>query len=100
RHTAQAGKSVWVAVSLYVPVLGQLLRKIDTTRFARTLSALLGAGVDVGTSLDLTADVMRLDPFRNAVRQAKRSVMDGGELSVALGHSRRFGVDVIAVINS
>ena len=31
-------------VSLYVPVLGLLLRKIDTTRFARPLSGLLGGG--------------------------------------------------------
>ena len=32
-----------------MPVFGPLFRKLDTTRFARTLSALLDAGVDVGT---------------------------------------------------
>ena len=60
-------------VALWVPVLGMLLRKIDTTRFARTLASLLGAGVDIGSSLDLTADVMQLDPFRRTIRKATAS---------------------------
>ena len=75
-------------------------RKLDTTRFARTLSALLDAGVDVGSSLDLTADVVHLDPFRRAVRDAKSMVLNGSELSEALDATGRFGPDVIAVVNS
>ena len=66
------------------PVFGKLFRKLDTTRFARTLSTLLDAGVDVGTSLDLTAGVMTMTPFRQAVRDARAKVMRGNELSVAL----------------
>ena len=31
---------------LMTPVFGSLCRKVDTTRFARTLSVLLDAGVD------------------------------------------------------
>ena len=65
-----AGKAMHRRIGLYVPVLGKLLRKIETTRFARTLSALLDAGVDVGSSLDLTADVLRLAPYRRAVARA------------------------------
>ena len=61
-YKTPAGKAAMDEVALYIPVLGLLLRKIDTTRFARTLSALLGSGVDVGTSLDLTAGVMQLTP--------------------------------------
>ncbi|MHC5543407.1 type II secretion system F family protein, partial [Singulisphaera rosea] len=99
-YKTKRGKSLMDEASLWVPVLGSLLQKIDTTRLARTLSALLGAGVDVGTSLDLTAEVMRLDPFRNAVRRARTTVVNGEELSVALQASNRFGPDVIAIINS
>lgn len=99
-YKTAAGKRVLDELALYVPVLGSLLRKIDTTRFARTLSTLLGAGVDVGTSLDLTAGVLQLDPFRRAIREAKGQVLEGEELSVALNSSRRFGPDVIAIVNS
>jgi type II secretory pathway component PulF len=99
-YRTAAGKRVMDELALWVPVLGTLLRKLDTTRFARALATLMGAGVDVGTSLDLAADVMQLEPFRRAIRAAKGQVMEGSELSVALGVSRRFGPDVIAIIDS
>jgi type II secretory pathway component PulF len=94
------GKGILDELSLYIPVLGLLRRKIDTTRFARTLSALLGAGVDYGDSLDLTADVLDLTPFRKAVRAARDAVMEGMELSVSLATSQRFTPDVIAIVDT
>ena len=51
---------------MFTPVFGSLFRKLDTSRFARTLSTLLDAGVDVGTSIDLTAGVVTMTPIRNA----------------------------------
>jgi type IV pilus assembly protein PilC len=70
------------------------------TRFARTLSVLLDAGVDIGSSIDLTADVMRMTPIRNAVRDSREEIMAGKELSTTLDRSRQFTPDVIAVIAS
>jgi type II secretory pathway component PulF len=99
-YRTHLGKRVMDELALWVPVLGLLLRKLETTRFARTLASLLGAGVDIGSSLDLTADVMQLDPMRRTLRRARKEVMDGSELSEALAGSRRFGSDVIAIINS
>lgn len=99
-YQTQSGKAVMDRIALYVPVLGQLLKKIDTSRFARTLSVLLGSGVDAGTSLDLTAGVMQLDPFRTAVLDAKAGVLSGDTLTSSLDASRRFSVDVIAIVDS
>jgi type IV pilus assembly protein PilC len=94
------GKAALDEISLYVPVLGSLLRKIDTARFSRTLSALLSAGVDFAASLDLTANVLHLVPFRKAVRGASALIVEGTELSEALKISHRFPYDVIAVVES
>lgn len=99
-YKTRGGKAMLDHISLYVPVLGLLLRKIDTTRFARTLSSLLSAGVDYGESLDLTADVLHLTPYQTAVRNSREAVMEGVELSDALHASRRFTPDVIAIINT
>ncbi len=99
-YKTHLGKSIMDRAMLRIPVFGKLLSKIDTTRFARTLSALLDAGVDVGSSLDLTSDVLRTEPFKIAVRGLRTSVMDGEALSEALAGTRRFGPDVIAVIES
>ena len=73
---------------------------LDTTRFARTLSVLLDAGVDVGNSIDLTADVMVMNPIRQAVRSSRGADHGGGELSEILDRPRQFTPDVIAVIHS
>jgi type II secretory pathway component PulF len=99
-YRTESGKAAMDEAALYVPVVGKLLRKIDTARFARTLAALLEGGVDIGSSLDLTAGVVHLAPFRRALRGARAEVMEGVELADALNDSRRFDPDVIAIVNS
>ena len=87
-------------IALRLPVFGKLCRMLDTTRFARTLSVLLDAGVDIGSSIDLTADVLRMSPIRQAVRSSREQIMAGKELSETLDRTRQFTPDVIAVIAS
>jgi type IV pilus assembly protein PilC len=94
------GKALIDSLSLYVPVLGKIRKKIETTRFARTLGALLNAGVDVGTSLELTSGVLGLASFRRALRGVKTEVMQGTELSEAIDETRCFSSDVVAIIGS
>jgi type II secretory pathway component PulF len=99
-YKTPAGKGIMDRLVLATPVFGTLCRKLDTTRFARTLSVLLDAGVDVGHSIDLTADVMRMSPMRHAVRSAREKIIGGKELSATLDRTRQFAPDVIAVIES
>ncbi len=99
-YRTASGKAAMDEIALRVPVLGKLLRLIDTTRFARTLGALVEGGVDIVTSLDLTADVMRLAPFRRMLQKTKQAVVDGSELSEALAECNRFSPDVIAIVNT
>jgi type II secretory pathway component PulF len=95
-----SGKAAMDELGLYVPVLGRFLRLIETARFTRTLGTLLNAGVDMNSSLDLTAGIQRLAPYRRAVEGAKGEVMHGADLSEGLVGSRRFGHDVIAIVES
>jgi type IV pilus assembly protein PilC len=95
-----SGKAMFDELALYVPVLGPLLRKIDTARFARTMSALQEGGLDIGASIDLSADVLTTTPYRKAIRGTKSIVMQGGLLSEALEASRRFPADVISIVES
>lgn len=99
-YKTEAGKSLLDRIILRIPVFGSLALKIDTTRFARTLSTLLDAGVDFGSSIDLTADVVMMRPIRNALLDARPRVLAGNDLSASLAESRRFNQDVIAVIAS
>ncbi|HKM55376.1 MAG TPA: type II secretion system F family protein [Isosphaeraceae bacterium] len=99
-YKTAAGKALIDLVILRLPVFGSLFRKLDTSRFARTLSTLLDAGLDYGTSINLTADVLSMDPMRQAVRDTRPSILNGRELSVALAPSGQFPSDVIAVLQS
>jgi type IV pilus assembly protein PilC len=91
-YQTRPGKAILDSLSLYIPVLGKIRKKIETSRFARTLSALLNAGVDVGTSLDLTASVLNLGSFRRAVLGVKAEVMHEA--------TRCFPSDLIAIVGS
>jgi len=99
-YKMESGKAIMDRLVLMIPVFGPLCRKIDTTRFARTLSVLLNAGVDIGQSIDLTADVLMMSPIQRAVRACREKIISGKELSGTLASSRQFAPDVIAVIAS
>ena len=99
-YKTPAGRAILDRIILMTPVFGSLARKIDTSRFARTLATLLDAGVDVGSSIDLTAKVMAMTPIRNAVISAKDQVMQGKDLSAALRPTRQFDHGVLAVLES
>lgn len=99
-YRTPAGKEVMDRIILRIPVLGKLCRTLDTSRFARTLGTLLDAGVDVGSSVDLTGRALAMNPMRNAVLAAREKVIRGEELSVALAPSRQFNHEVLAVLES
>ena len=92
------GKAIMDRAVLAMPVFGLLCRKLDTSRFARTMSALLGAGLDFASSIELTANVVVMTPIRRAVRSAKEKVLAGRDLSSTLDATHQFSPDVIAVI--
>jgi type II secretory pathway component PulF len=94
------GKAVLDEILLLLPVLGPIVRWIDTTRFARTLAALLEAGVDIGSSLVLTSDTLLLTPLRRAVLRSREGIMEGETLSASVGATNRFPTDLIAIMNS
>ncbi len=94
------GKALMDRIALRIPVLGQLCRKLDTARFSRTMAVLLEAGLDMGSTLDLTADVVVMSPIRDAVRGARPQILGGKELSAVLRGSRQFYPDVLAVVAS
>jgi type II secretory pathway component PulF len=87
-------------VLLRLPVVGKLLWKIDTTRFCRTLATLLDSGVDIGSSLELTADTLFLVPMRRAVLRARESIIQGESLSASIELTNRFPPDIAALLNS
>ncbi len=73
-----------------VPVFGMLGVKTACSRFARTLSTLLAAGMPMIEAIDITARTMDNILFQDAVEEASRQVQRGLQLSVPLKASGLF----------
>lgn len=94
----EATRYRWHQTLLKIPVLGKLLRSLNTARLASTLSILVGSGVPLMTSLQAAARIVTLMPMQVAIKEATDAVRDGGALSRALRDSGQFPPILIHLI--
>lgn len=75
------GRNQFHHIVLKIPGVKTIVMKVAVARFARTFSALMGAGVAVLEALDVTARALGNDVYEEAVRQAAKDVKNGATLS-------------------
>lgn len=75
---------------LRIPVVGKLIRGLNTARFARTLSILTSSGVPVLDALKLSGPVIINLPMRDAVKDATDRVREGSSIHTSLERSKLF----------
>ena len=80
----------WDTLLLGLPWLGTLVRGVNTSRFASTLSILVRGGVPLLTALNSGARVMTNLVMRDAIERAIERVREGESLARALGATRAF----------
>lgn len=85
---------------LKLPVVGRLVRGINTARMASTLAILAGSGVPLMTSLSAAAGVVNNLPMRAALEDAAKKVREGVSLSRALAVSGYFPPLLVHLIAS
>lgn len=77
-------KLVFSRPVLYLPVFGELVRRLNLARFTRTLFSLVSSGVPIVRSLEVTSSVLGNSSFRKALTESLPSIQRGEALSVAL----------------
>lgn len=97
-YKTEVGRTILDEIYWYVPIFGKIQKKIDLSRMARMLGALLEAGVPTPDALGLTAGVVRLKPYERALEAAERATRDGDEISPSLTNSGRFPFEVVGLI--
>jgi type IV pilus assembly protein PilC len=85
-------------LKLNLPIIGPLHRKVAISRFTRTLSTLLGSGVPILTSLDITKEVVGNKILENIIADVRRYVEKGERLAEPLKVSGEFPPDVVQMI--
>lgn len=77
---------------LSLPMLGSLLLQAESSRFCRTLGALLGAGIPLLKGLHIVRGVMENQVLADSLAQVEEEVRSGTSLGKALTNTRQFPV--------
>ncbi len=77
----EGGKRTRDFLVLHIPLIGPLVKEINAARTARTLGSLLSAGVDMVTTITITADVVQNSYFKEVLQMAQKGVQQGEPLS-------------------
>jgi len=85
---------------LKVPVVGKIIRGLNTARFTRTFSIMTGSGVPVLEGLSISAEVVANMPMRDAVNEATLRIREGAPIGKSLGKSGHFPPLCIHLITS
>jgi len=88
--STKGGRDRWDAVSLKIPVYGKLKRMIAVSRFARTLSTLLGSGVQLLDAINIVKDVVENAVIKRALEKARDSISEGHTIAGPLKASGEF----------
>lgn len=75
---------------LRLPVIGELVRKIEAARFARTLGTLTRSGVSMLLALKLVKDIIGNSLMVEALTRVYKRVKEGDRLSISLDESGIF----------
>ncbi|ALG68560.1 type II secretion system F family protein [Beggiatoa leptomitoformis] len=77
---------------LQIPILGSLLLQAESSRFSRTLGALLGAGIPLLKALNIVRGVMTNEVLSDSLKRVEEAVRSGVSLGKALVNEGKFPV--------
>ena len=85
---------------LRVPIVGKLIRGLNTARFSRTFSILTASAVPVLEALRISAEVVNNLPMKRAVDEAALRVREGAPIGKSLAARKLFPPMMIHLISS
>lgn len=85
---------------LRIPVIGRVVRGVNTARFTRTMAILSQSGVPIIESLRICAAVVTNLPMRDAINEAGVRVREGAAIGRSLGQSKLFPPMTMHLISS
>lgn len=87
---SKKGKRQFHSLILRLPAIKNIVRKVSVARFARTFSALMGAGVAVLEALDVSSRAIGNVMYEEALKEAAQQVKGGKSLSSVIENNELF----------
>jgi type IV pilus assembly protein PilC len=97
-YATTGGRRVIDSLTLKLPVLGPLFRKIAVARFCRTLSTLLASGVSILEALDITARTSGNAIIEEGILTTRKSIERGETIAQPLRETQVFPPMVVQMI--
>jgi type IV pilus assembly protein PilC len=97
-YATAKGRRVIDGITLKMPILGLILRKIAVARFCRTLSTLIASGVPILDGLEITARTAGNSVVEDAIMVTRKSIERGETISVPLKETGVFPAMVTQMI--
>ncbi len=76
------------AITLKLPIVGNLVNRVSITRWTRTLGTLIGAGVPILDALNVTRETAGNEVFSNLLTKVHNSIRQGDTFAGPLKQSR------------
>ena len=89
-YATEKGRRAIDAITLKLPVLGNIMRKIAVARFCRTLSTLISSGVPILDGLEITAKTAGNAIVEDAIMVTRKSIERGETIAVPLKETKVF----------
>ena len=81
----ESGRRIWDRIRLSVPLgIGKVVLKVGMARFSRTLSTLVGSGVDIIRALEITGSTSGNSLIEDAILDVRERVQQGVPIAVPL----------------
>ena len=93
------GKMMFDMLTLKLPILGTLLRKVAVAKFTRTLATLVKSGVPILVSLEIVAKTSGNAVIEKALEDVRRSIKEGQNIADPLAKSGVFPPMVVRMID-
>lgn len=95
---SKEGRAMLDKIKLSLPVIGDVIKKIEIARFAKTLATLLKNGVPILESLDIVGQTVPNAVIKEDIERAFVLVKDGARLASSLPKNGNFPAMVINMI--
>jgi len=80
----------WDGAKLRIPLIGSIIGRVETARFARTLSMLLAGGLPLPEAMRIVRDSMTSTVFRDSTEAVGTGLREGGSLARGIAQTATF----------
>ncbi len=95
--TAQ-GRTAWDNFKLKISILGQMILKMEISRFSRTLGILLSSGIPISLALDISVTVINNEVIKSETARFNSLIAGGLSLSQAFKGSKFFPNTLVDIV--